>query len=109
MLIYRIVMNLVTNALKFNDSEKPELWITGQKQDEYTFVGVEDNGIGVPQEYSKMIFKPFERLHTKGDYAGHGIGLAIADRLVQAQGGEIWCEGRSSGPGSRFIFTIPNP
>ncbi|WP_414469017.1 PAS domain S-box protein [Methanobacterium sp. ACI-7] len=105
--ITRVFQNLLGNALKFRKKGiKPEIHISAQKTDnEYVF-SVNDNGIGLEEQYSVKIFEVFKRLHSIGEYQGGGIGLAIVKRIIETHGGRIWLES-SLGKGSTFYFTIP--
>ncbi|WP_414469009.1 PAS domain S-box protein [Methanobacterium sp. ACI-7] len=105
--ITRVFQNLLGNALKFRKKGiKPEIHISAQKTDNEYIFSVNDNGIGIEEQYTDRIFEIFKRLHSIGEYQGAGIGLAIVKRIIDRHGGRIWVKS-SLGKGSTFYFTIP--
>jgi len=107
--LVQLFQNLISNAIKFKKpDEPPKIHISAIKDEEkgeYIF-GVSDNGIGMESEYAERIFELFQRLHTRDEYKGTGIGLAVAKKIVERHGGMIWVESEP-GKGSTFYFTIP--
>lgn len=105
--ITQIMHNLVSNALKYSKTDVPsKISITCNEEPGQCCVCVEDNGIGISNEYFEKIFIIFQRLHTRTEYEGTGIGLAIVKRIVEKLNGRVWVESKP-GNGSRFYFIIP--
>ncbi len=102
----RLFVNLIDNALKFHSQEQPVIHISARGTDEGWEFCVEDNGIGIDEEYNDIIFGLFQRLHTADAYPGDGIGLALSRKIVESHGGKLWVEA-TPGVGSRFKFTLP--
>lgn len=102
----QLFMNLISNAIKYNSSKQPEVIISCKKKKNMFQFSVSDNGIGVPEEYREKVFQMFQRLHSRNDYSGTGIGLAICKKIIDQLHGEIWIESSKLG-GSTFKFTIP--
>jgi signal transduction histidine kinase len=105
--IAQVFQNLIGNALKFRHPDQPATVHVSAvpKGTEWVF-SVEDNGIGIDSQYLDRIFVIFQRLHTRAEYPGTGIGLSICKKVVERHGGRIWVESRV-GEGSRFHFTLP--
>jgi signal transduction histidine kinase len=104
--ITQVFQNLIGNALKFQGAEPPRIDINAQRQNDEWLFAVHDNGIGIDPANFERIFVIFQRLHTREEYAGTGMGLAICKRIIERHGGRIWVES-SPGKGSTFYFTLP--
>ncbi len=103
--LVQLFQNLIGNAIKFCRQGTPQVRVDAYRQAEQWRFTVTDNGIGIGSEYRERIFGIFQRLHTREEYDGTGIGLAICKRIVQRHGGEIGV-GDAPGGGSMFWFTI---
>lgn len=104
--IFQLLLNLVSNALKYNKNMHREVWVKHTIEKGLHHFIVSDNGIGIPKEFRERIFMIFQRLHAKNEYTGTGVGLAICKKIVEQLGGEIWVTDGMHG-GSDFHFTIP--
>jgi light-regulated signal transduction histidine kinase (bacteriophytochrome) len=102
-----LFQNLVGNAIKFRQNgEVPRVHISATLSGRQATFSVTDNGIGISPEHSERIFGLFQRLHTRREYAGTGIGLALCKRIIERHGGRIWVES-VLGKGATFCFTLP--
>lgn len=90
--LQQLFLNLISNALKFRRDVPPVVRITAERDGDHWTFAVRDNGIGIARQYFERIFAMFQRLHTRDDYAGSGIGLSIARRIVERHGGELWVD-----------------
>lgn len=103
----QVLHNLVGNAIKYSRKDvPPRISISVQDGIADWTIKVEDNGIGIEEEYFEKIFIIFQRLHSRMEYEGTGIGLAIVKRIIEKLNGRIRVES-TPGAGSSFYFTIP--
>lgn len=104
--LVQVFQNLIGNAIKFRQKGPPVISIKAEMSGADWLLSVTDNGIGIGQENSDVIFSIFQRLHTRAEYEGNGIGLAVCKKIVERCGGKIWVESQP-GHGSTFKFTLP--
>ena len=102
----QLLQNLVGNAVKYHGQRAPEVRISSAERGNSWVFSVQDNGIGIAPEHQDRVFDMFQRLHTREEYEGTGIGLAISKKIVERHGGQIWVESEP-GKGSTFCFTVP--
>jgi signal transduction histidine kinase len=105
-LLLQLLQNLIENAVKYRGPDKPRIRVGCASQNGGTALFVRDNGIGIDASAHETIFGIFKRLHSCEKYAGAGIGLAVAKKIVERHGGRIWVES-APGQGATFWFTLP--
>ncbi|KIL99298.1 Phytochrome two-component sensor histidine kinase Cyanobacterial phytochrome B [Paramagnetospirillum magnetotacticum MS-1] len=104
--LIRLMQNLIGNAVKYRQPDRPLMvTISAERSESGWTCTVADNGIGIAPDYFERIFDIFQRLHSRSEYEGTGIGLAVCRKIVEHHGGRIWVESEP-GVGSRFRFTL---
>jgi signal transduction histidine kinase len=103
--IVQVFQNLISNSIKFCTNKPPKIHVSADFRDGCWLFSVRDNGIGIDAKYAEKIFIIFQRLHTREEYPGTGIGLALCKRIIERHGGEIHFESEV-GKGTTFYFTL---
>jgi PAS domain S-box-containing protein len=105
--LVQLFQNLVGNAIKYRTPKRPEIRVSASRgaPNEWIF-SISDNGIGIDPKYSEKIFLMFQRLHSREEFSGTGIGLTLCKKIAERHGGRIWVE-PNTGPGSTFHVALP--
>ena len=103
--LIQLLQNLIDNSIKFRSKEPPRIHVGARQLSERWLFFVRDNGIGIDPQYTERVFVLFQRLHSRDDYPGTGIGLAICRKIIERHGGHIWVDSEP-GKGATFYFTL---
>lgn len=106
-LMNHVIINLMSNAIKYSaQSKQPRIYIDSKVENDSVIFTIRDNGVGFDMQYAHKLFGVFQRLHTEAEFEGTGVGLAIANRIINKHGGKIWAEAEL-GIGACFYFSLP--
>lgn len=100
-----LLQNLIENAIKFHGEAPPVVHVSCREQGERIVFAIKDNGIGISEPFFDKVFVVFQRLHSRSEYSGSGIGLAICKKIVERHGGKLLIESQE-GKGTTFFFDI---
>jgi PAS domain S-box-containing protein len=107
-LLRQIITNLLSNAVKFTKNvNTPSIEVGGYAELNENIYYIKDNGVGFDMEYYDKLFSVFQRLHSKEEFEGTGIGLAIVQRIINRHGGRVWAKGKVD-EGATFYFALPS-
>ena len=104
--ITSLFQNLLSNSMKFRGKEKLRIHVSAEQKDNQWVFSVQDNGIGIDPKFFDRIFVIFQKLYTKQEYEGTGVGLTLCRKIVELHGGRIWVESEP-GKGATFYFALP--
>jgi light-regulated signal transduction histidine kinase (bacteriophytochrome) len=104
--LVQLMQNLIGNSVRYRSEAPPRIRITSVRRENQWEISVKDNGIGIAPQHCEQVFEIFKRLHTRDEYPGTGIGLAVCRKIVQRHGGQIAVDSQLGG-GSVFRFTLP--
>ena len=102
----QVFQNLLENAIEYSGDAPPQIHISAERAGKQWILSVSDNGIGIDPDDQDRIFEVFQRLHSREEHDGTGIGLALCRRIVERHGGEIWIDSEP-GDGTTFFFSLP--
>ncbi|RKD89086.1 histidine kinase/DNA gyrase B/HSP90-like ATPase [Halopiger aswanensis] len=102
----QVFQNLLENALEYSGEGPPRIRVSAERDGSEWVVSVQNNGIGIESDDAERIFRVFERLHSRDEHSGTGIGLSLCDRIIDRHGGDIWVDSEP-GDGTIFSFTLP--
>jgi signal transduction histidine kinase len=103
----QVLQNLLSNAIKYRGTAAPRIELKAERAPDAWLFSVTDNGIGFESKYLEQIFGVFQRLQSRDQYAGTGIGLAIVKRIIEHRGGRVWAQSEPD-QGSTFFFSVPD-
>ncbi len=104
--LQQVFLNLLNNAIKYNDKDSPEVTISVEEQRDHWKFTIRDNGPGIDEQFHEKIFVIFQTLQARDEFESTGVGLAIVKKIIEEMGGQIWVESEK-GKGASFIFTWP--
>lgn len=106
-MIKQVWTNLISNAIKYSANRPdPQIRIWSDRNDRHITYHIQDNGVGFDMAYSNKLFGVFQRLHSKNEFEGTGVGLALVYRIIVKHGGKVWAEAEVDN-GATFHFTLP--
>jgi signal transduction histidine kinase len=106
-LLHQVMLNLISNAVKYSSKQKkPLVEVSSETTGDKIIISVKDNGVGFDMQYANKLFGVFQRLHSRQEFEGTGVGLAIVKRIIARHGGKVWAEGKLN-EGAIFNFSLP--